>query len=290
MMTQAQPKSLFIDTPRLRFHCRTFGAPDGIPVLLLHGSFGTSRWSERVGALLPSQVYAVAPDLRGCGRERKDGLGLCSRRAGAGPARADQTRSGGMSATWSPIPAAAQLPSKIALTSGAPLATLTLVDSVPIEGVFTPIDTYLLLEQMRTDPDLLRQSLALIMPALAERLAESEADAEFFDQIVADAAQMAPAAFTAIAQGLTQWNRFADARQLTLPTLLVWGDRDPIVDRDATTRTLIAIPGAANLEIIRGAGHCPMLEAPQVLVDRFVDFIVQDFAGFDDIRARGNQP
>jgi pimeloyl-ACP methyl ester carboxylesterase len=97
---------------------------------------------------------------------------------------------------------------------------------------------------------------------------------------------MAPPAFTAIAQSLSQWNRFADARQLTLPTLLVWGDRDAIVDRDATTRTLIAIPGAANLEVIRGVGHCPMLEAPQVLVDRFVDFITQDFAGYEGIRGR----
>jgi branched-chain amino acid transport system permease protein len=287
-MTQAQPNSLFIDTPRLRFHCRTFGAPDGIPVLLLHGSFGTSRWWERVGALLPSQVYAVAPDLRGCGQSEKTDWGY---------AVAEQALDlqglidalGWVECHLVAHSSSGAIAVEVALTSGAPLATLTLVDSVPIEGVFTPIDSYLLLEQMRTDRDLLRQALALLMPAVAERLAESEADAKLFDQIVADAAQMAPAAFTAIAQGLTQWNRFADARQLTLPTLLVWGDRDPIVDRDATTRTLIAIPGAANLEIIRGAGHCPMLEAPQVLVDRFVDFIVQDFAGFEGVRARGNQ-
>ena len=70
----------------------------------------------------------------------------------------------------------------------------------------------------------------------------------------------------------------------TLPTLLIWGDQDIIVDRDATTRTLIAIPGANNLEVLHGVGHSPMLEAPQRLAEIYVNFITQDFAGFDAIR------
>ena len=35
-------------TPRMTFHCRTWGEDDGIPVMLLHGSYGTSRWWEAV--------------------------------------------------------------------------------------------------------------------------------------------------------------------------------------------------------------------------------------------------
>ena len=76
------------------------------------------------------------------------------------------------------------------------------------------------------------------------------------------------------------------ARALTLPTLLLWGERDGIVSRDATTRTLIAIPGAANLEVLHGVGHSPMLEAPLALAERIISFVAEDFAGYDEIRGR----
>ncbi|MBK8049223.1 MAG: hypothetical protein IPK16_20155 [Anaerolineales bacterium] len=58
------------------------------------------------------------------------------------------------------------------------------------------------------------------------------------------------------------------------------------MDRDATTRTLIAIPGASNLEVFRNIGHSPHLEAPQQLVDRWIDFILDDFDGYDAVRRR----
>ncbi|MFM7585064.1 MAG: hypothetical protein ACKO9F_20385, partial [Caldilinea sp.] len=54
------------------------------------------------------------------------------------------------------------------------------------------------------------------------------------------------------------------------------GELDTIVDRNATSRTLIAIPGASNLEILQGVGHSPMIEAPSLLVSRWLDFILAD--------------
>jgi pimeloyl-ACP methyl ester carboxylesterase len=140
----------------------------------------------------------------------------------------------------------------------------------------------MLLEQMQHDRSLLAEAMALLMPRLAN--ASADADKALFAQLVEDASEMAPAAFVEVTRGLSQWNRFAEARQLTLPTLLVWGDGDVIVDREATTRTLIAIPGANNLEVLRGVGHSPMLEAPARLAEIYVNFIVQDFEGFDTIR------
>jgi branched-chain amino acid transport system permease protein len=268
----------------MTFSCRAWGEADGIPVLLLHGSYGTSRWWELFAAVLPEQIYALAPDLRGCGGSSKTGGGY-----GIEEQAADLW--GFVQALgWEDFHLVAHSSSgaiamEYALQHPATLNTLMLVSTVPAEGVFTPIDGYMVMEQMRQDRALLAQAMRLLMPKIAEAWQRGEPQArELLDVLVEDAQQMAPAAFVETARGLSQWNRFADARQLTLPTLLVWGDQDALVDREATTRTLIAIPGANNLELLRGVGHSPMLEAPDRLAEIYVNFLTQDFAGYDAIR------
>ena len=111
----------------------------------------------------------------------------------------------------------------------------------------------------------------------------------FLDLLVDDAAAMAPAAFTAVAEALGRWNRFDEAHTLTLPTLLLLGTEDIIVERDAATRSLLAIPGASNLEILRGVGHSPMIESPVVLAERIIEFITEDFESFEEARDYANE-
>lgn len=273
---------LELTTVRGQFCARTWGDVDGIPLLLLHGSFGSSRWWELCAAALPTEFYAVAPDLRGVG---------CSVRTETGYAVEEQAADVHAIVTaldWDDFHLLAHssggaIAMEFVLRFPHAAATLTLVDTVPAEGIFTPVDTYLLLEQMKTDRALLHNALSLLMPSFAHDESHAE-NARFFEQLVDDAQAQAPAAFTAVARGLGLWNRFGEVRRIAVPTLLVWGDRDTIVLRDATTRTLLAIPGANNLEVIRGAGHCPQIEAPQTLVACLVDFITQDFADFDAIR------
>jgi len=278
----------YVETPRLRMGYRLHGDPDGAPMLLLHGSYATSRWWEPFLALLPDDIYAIAPDLRGCGHSDKPstGYGIAE--------QADDV--------WAFVQTLElQDFDLVGHSSGGAMAvefvlrhpdaarTLSLVDSVPLEGVHTPLDTLMLLEQLRTDSALMAQSLALLMPHYVETLDDYTND-DFFQQLVSDAMEMAPPLFTALAEALNRWNRFADARYITLPSLLVWGERDAIVERAATTRSLIAIPGANNLEVLHGVGHSPMIEAPLTLAERIVDFITADFAHFDTIRDLAEEP
>lgn len=301
----------FVTTPRMQFHYRTHGDPDGMPMLLVHGSFGSSRWWEPFINLLPLEIYAIAVDLRGSGQSEQTDTGYTIAEQAAdllsfvqvmGLEEIDLVAhsSGGAIAV------------EFVLNNYALVSTLSLVDSVPLEGVFTPLDTVMLLEQMKTDDELLRRSLSLLMPTIDNQLFgfgdETEDDALFADDnlfvddnnvgaintgtinkafceaIVTDAATMSPVLFTAMASSLSNWNRFADAFQLTLPSLIIWGDRDEIVSRDATTRTLIALPGANNLEILRGVGHSPMIEAPLTLAEKIIDFITEDYAAFGSVR------
>lgn len=269
----------FIQTDRMRFHYRAHGDADGMPMVLVHGSFGSSSWWEPMIKVLPAEIRAFAPDLRGTGQSDRAIGGYTI------PEQAADLHAFIQALNLSQIDLVAHssggaIAVELALDHPELISTLTLVDSVPVEGIFTPVDTLMVLEQMKADEDLLRQSLMLLMPTLDHE----QADHALFEKIVSDAQHMSPELFTAVAEALGQWNRFAEASQLVLPSLIVWGELDEIVSRDATTRTLIALPGANNLEVLRGVGHSPMLEAPLTLAEKIIDFITEDYRAYGSVR------
>ncbi|MCY3898639.1 MAG: alpha/beta hydrolase [Caldilineaceae bacterium] len=261
-----------VHTTRLTFNIRTSGNTDGVPLLLLHGSHATSRWWEPFFAILPDSIYAIAPDLRGCGQSTHSQDGYDIEDQAEDIAELIQSLaltdfdlvghgSGGAIAI------------EYALRYSQRLRSLILVDSVPIEGAFTPLQGLQILSQMRDDRSMLRQALSTLFPSAPPPTMSEKEFESFFERLVDDAASMAPAAFTAVAEALGRWNRLEEAHRLTLPTLLLLGTEDVIIERDAATRSLLAIPGASNLEILRGVGHSPMVESPVVLAERIIDFI-----------------
>ena len=272
-----------VQTTRLQFNIRTSGLPDGVPLLLLHGSHATSRWWEPFFAILPDSIRAIAPDLRGCGHSTRTQDGYESKEQAEDVAElvgalalSDFDLVGHGSGGAIAI--------EFALGHPQALRSLILVDSAPIEGAFTPLQGLQLLSQMREDRPLLRQAISALLPTAPPPTMTGKEFESFFEQLVDDAAAMAPAAFTAVAEALGRWNRLEDAHRLTLPTLLLLGSEDIIIERDAATRSLLAIPGASNLEILRGIGHSPMIESPVVLAERIIDFITEDFEGFEEAR------
>ncbi|MGY1740723.1 MULTISPECIES: alpha/beta fold hydrolase [unclassified Blastococcus] len=57
-------------------------------------------------------------------------------------------------------------------------------------------------------------------------------------------------------------NAWRMARSLRVPTLVVWGDRDRLVDPALAPRLARTVPGA-RLLLLPGVGHVAMLEAPE---------------------------
>ena len=57
-----------------------------------------------------------------------------------------------------------------------------------------------------------------------------------------------------------------------VPTLIVWGDADPIIPVDHAYAAHASIPGS-GLEIVEGVGHYPHCEAPEPFVEVLSDFI-----------------
>jgi pimeloyl-ACP methyl ester carboxylesterase len=57
-------------------------------------------------------------------------------------------------------------------------------------------------------------------------------------------------------------NAWRAARALTMPTLVVWGSRDRLVDPALAPRLADAVPDC-RLLVLEGVGHVAMLEAPE---------------------------
>lgn len=57
-----------------------------------------------------------------------------------------------------------------------------------------------------------------------------------------------------------------------LPTLIVWGDQDPIIPVEHARAAHKAMPGS-RLEIFPGIGHFPHVEEPLLFVEALADFI-----------------
>jgi pimeloyl-ACP methyl ester carboxylesterase len=71
-------------------------------------------------------------------------------------------------------------------------------------------------------------------------------------------------------------------RAAHLPTLIVWGARDPFIPVSHAIAAHEAIPGS-RLEIFEGVGHYPHCEAPE----RFVEVVVEFIDSTEPARVRG---
>ncbi len=59
--------------------------------------------------------------------------------------------------------------------------------------------------------------------------------------------------------------------RISVPVLLVWGDRDRLVFHRGAQEVIDAVPGT-RLELLRGIGHCPQVEAPERFTELLLEF------------------
>ena len=57
-----------------------------------------------------------------------------------------------------------------------------------------------------------------------------------------------------------------------MPALVVWGEEDPYIPTSFARDYTDALGGPTELEIVRGAGHWPWVDRPE-LVDRVAGFL-----------------
>jgi pimeloyl-ACP methyl ester carboxylesterase len=114
------------------------------------------------------------------------------------------------------------------------------------------------------------RSLTLEPLALASSL--TSVPPRFFTQLVVDALRWGPDALLRGGLYALGTDVRVDLESIRAPTLVVWGEHDVLMPRRLAETWRDAIAGA-QLTVVPGAGHVPMVESPSAFVEAVFDFL-----------------
>jgi pimeloyl-ACP methyl ester carboxylesterase len=276
--------------------------------LYVHGLGGAStNWTD-LAALLAVRFDGYALDLPGFGRSAPppryslqrhvqavvDVLEWVIGRPGPGqgePVHLVGNSLGGLVSVW----VAARRPDLV--------ATLTLISAaMPVYRVPAAFDRVITLVLLPGVPALAERRLAGVSPEERVRgliqMCFGEPDRVPRERVEEAVAEMrerdeqpwAGQALTRSLRGLMtsylrvgRANAWRMARSVRVPSLVVWGDRDRLVDPRLAPRLAAALPDA-RLQVQEGVGHLAMLEAPEPTA-RVVLALAEDAAAVAEVPA-----
>lgn len=229
---------------------REYRAGEGSPIVLLHGLSGSFDWWVRNAGALASRHAVAGIDLVGFGSHR---------RFTGSPLPLDFDESVALLRRWMDsrvgAPAhvighsmGAQLAIHLAATHPALVKSLVLVSSSGLPVRLRPGPR---LRAMFRPPG----SLLSFLPVLA------------WDALRAGPTSIGVALGRALRDDVSPL-----LERLAMPTLIVWGENDPLIPLHYAHLLEESIPGS-RLEILSGAGHIPMWDRPEEFNALVLDFL-----------------
>ncbi|MFG2330022.1 alpha/beta fold hydrolase [Streptomyces sp. NPDC048604] len=241
------------------------GGPDGAPVVLVHG-YLDSWWAfEPMLRRMPSALHAYAPTQRGHGDADKpeegygpedfaDDLVAFLDAVGLGRAVLVGGSSGGVQARI----VAGRRPDRVAglVLLGTPAE---LADKPGVAELW---------ERVRTMEDPVDRAFA---EEFVRGLTAAPVGRGFLETVIDENLKAPARVWRETLRGLIETDLRATLTGILVPTLVVWGDRDPLLPRTDQQTILDTIPDS-RLEVYEGVGHLAYWEAP--------DRVLRDLAAF----------
>ncbi|HEY3367386.1 MAG TPA: alpha/beta hydrolase [Symbiobacteriaceae bacterium] len=232
-------------------------------VVFIHGNVASSLWWEKVMQVLPPGVHGLAPDLRGCGDSDKPTPDWTLAEVAADVYQFMQAL-GASRATVVGHSFGGGVALQLAVAHPEAVEKLVLINSAPAEGLITSPESYAQIETLKKSPELVKMALAALMPTAPKD--------EFCTRLLDESVAKSTGAWVANGHALDRMNLVNEARSIKAPTLIIYGQKDPLVHLDMMERTRDTIPGAV-LEVWEGVGHSAPVEAPLQFALRLVDFL-----------------
>ena len=94
----------------------------------------------------------------------------------------------------------------------------------------------------------------------------------FMDTVIAESLKMPARIWRSALHAMLDEDLGPELHRIAVPTLLLWGDRDELCDRDSQGRLAMSIP-RAHLSVLPDAGHAPHWEDPLGIAGEIESFL-----------------
>ncbi len=236
---------------------------DGVPVLVLHHSWGSPGWLPFYDRLVDAGQRVVVPDLPGWGGSERPVWARDPRDIAIIVTRV-MARLGVQDAKLLGLGFGGYIAAELAVMNPSALAGLVLVGAAGIKP---------------DSSDILDQMMLSHRKYIEESFRDAESYAATFGEEPADELRDLWD-FSREMTARVTWKPYMFNRRLPpllgdmdVPTLIVWGENDKVVPLECAERFEAAIPNA-TVAIVDGAGHVVEIEAPDelaALVSKFPD-------------------
>ncbi|MEU7141605.1 alpha/beta hydrolase [Nocardia sp. NPDC046473] len=239
---------------------------EGRPILLLHGGAGlvsVAAFADRFAAERHARV--LTPTHPGFdGTERPESLTTVGELAALYVALLDTLELTDVTVVGNSV--GGWIAAELALLHPDRVSSVVLVDAVGIEAPDHPIIDFFALDLAQiadysyADPDTYRIDPAQLSPAVLQVMAANRGTLQVYGGSMVDP---------------TLRGRLPE---ITLPTLVIWGEADRVTDPENGRAFADAIPDA-QLVIMKDTGHLPQIESPAELISLLWNFADTDGFG-----------
>lgn len=254
----------FIKIGQLNMHYEHQSSGD-IPIILLHGNFGSWHYWHSFLQRLPAGYNAYAPDFRGCGDSDASNDGYDIKTLSQDILYfADQLKLEKFHLVGHSLGGA--VAQELAGNSPGRILTLTLVSPAPASGLktlhkpalshsfFSSKNIFNFLDNI----GLKRKTLAAAFKKSMPGIKENEACLKV---LVDDAIKMDIKAFDGFIATLRTWNGSALLQYFDFPVLIMYGDLDPVIPLQPLIKMQQGIKDC-RFYTFKDIGHSPQLENP----------------------------
>jgi len=250
----------FVRAGDLNVHYLEQGA--GMPIVFVHGNWGSAAWWEPVLARLPAGYHGIAPDVRGRGQtEGPDSDYTMPSLAADLRAFADALELDRFHLVGHSLGTAIAM--QFALDNPQRVRTLTVVAPAWVDGMPEMLNNPTGQEALKANKALFGQALKALAPA-------APADA-YWQRLVDEGHEQRLVAALRNVPACLNWKPGDRLRESGVPALVIDGAQD-ILTGGANAERAAAALGARHV-VMPDVGHSPNIEAPDAFVALLLEHI-----------------